>query len=146
MLEHARTFLSSYPHRVRFERRDLRKSDWSQGIRGPFDAVVSSQAIHNLDEPKLIKRVYSDILRLLKPHSFFFNLEIIISPNSRLEMIRRSIYGDEVEPRESINANPEERADPRTIDNQIRWLRSAGFHDVDCLWLEDDKALICGSS
>ena len=56
---------------------DLRESGWSRKlkIKGPFNAVVSSIAIHNVREPEIIHRIYKDIFPLIKPGGCFLNLD-----------------------------------------------------------------------
>ena len=40
---------------------DFAEPGWSQNLKGPFEAVVSSIAIHNVGEPKIIQRIYEDV-------------------------------------------------------------------------------------
>ena len=50
MLALGRTRLARLKGRVKFVQSDLSKSGWSKKIKGSFDAVVSSIAIHNVRE------------------------------------------------------------------------------------------------
>ena len=54
---------------------DLNKRDWTREIKGPFEAVVSSIAIHNVGDPKAIERIYKDIFPLVKPVGCFLNID-----------------------------------------------------------------------
>jgi tRNA (cmo5U34)-methyltransferase len=40
---------------------DLRDPAWPGQVGGPFDAVVSALAIHNLGEPAAIRRVFAEV-------------------------------------------------------------------------------------
>jgi SAM-dependent methyltransferase len=53
---------------------DFSKSGWTETLTGPFEAVVSSIAIHNVS-PKIIERIYSDIFPLVKSSGCFINFD-----------------------------------------------------------------------
>lgn len=56
---------------------DLREPRWSRKLKtkGPFDAVVSSIAIHNVRDPEIIHRIYKDIFTLVKSGGCFLDLD-----------------------------------------------------------------------
>ncbi len=54
---------------------DLSKPGWSQKIKGPFDAVVSSIAIHNVRSPEIIKMIYEETFSLVKSAGCFLNFD-----------------------------------------------------------------------
>ena len=54
---------------------DFSKPNWSRKITGPFDAAVSSIAIHNVRDTKAIQRIYSDIFELIKRGGCFLNFD-----------------------------------------------------------------------
>ncbi len=35
-------------------------------------------------------------------------------------------------------------AEPATLENRLRWLREAGFRDVDCFWKNPPAVIIGG--
>ena len=53
---------------------DFSKPGWTETLTGPFEAVVSSIAIHNVS-PKIIERIYSDIFPLVKSGGCFINFD-----------------------------------------------------------------------
>jgi len=53
---------------------DFSKPGWTETLTGPFEAVVSSIAIHNVS-PKIIERIYSDIFPLVKSGGGFINFD-----------------------------------------------------------------------
>jgi ubiquinone/menaquinone biosynthesis C-methylase UbiE len=54
---------------------DFAQHRWSQKLKGPFEAVVSSIAIHNVREPKIIQRIYEDVFPLVKTGGCFLNFD-----------------------------------------------------------------------
>jgi ubiquinone/menaquinone biosynthesis C-methylase UbiE len=59
---------------------DLRKLGWSRAALGPFEAVVSAIAIHNVHEADIIRAVYGEIFPLVKKGGCFLNYEILTHP------------------------------------------------------------------
>ena len=54
---------------------DFSKPGWSLKLKGEFDAVVSSIAIHNVREGKIIRAIYRDAFSLVKPGGCFLNFD-----------------------------------------------------------------------
>ncbi len=59
---------------------DFRKPGWSQQIKGPFEAVVSSIAIHNAREAGIIRAIYKELFPLVKTGGCFLNFELLTHP------------------------------------------------------------------
>ena len=74
---------------------DFRKPGWSTVIKGPFEAVVSSIAIHNAREAGIIKAVYRELFPLVKKGGCLLNFEILThSLESHLEWLREAGFVD----------------------------------------------------
>lgn len=154
MLDHARRYLASYTDRVHLEQRDLTDSSWAGGLNAPFDAVVSSLAVHNLRHPDLVARVYADIRRLLRPGGWFFNLEVVFPAGAAVSLVARRLGAfkggedpDRSDANGSVAGNPHVPSEPApvpmSLEHQLAMLRGAGFADVDCLWREGMLGLLC---
>jgi tRNA (cmo5U34)-methyltransferase len=142
MIAVARERLTRFDERVDYRLSDLRHPGWSADLGGPFDAVVSAIAIHNLGEPSRIRDVYHEVYTIVAPGGAFLNLDYIL-PSSPLlaEFYARALgIGDWGGARPTV----ESEAAQATLENQLRWLREAGFAEVDCLWKELYEVLICG--
>ena len=78
MFAHARTRLAAEAHRVEFVLSDLTQPSWTAALRGPFDAVVSAIAIHNIRHPGRIRAIYDEIAGLLAPDGCFLNCDLLM--------------------------------------------------------------------
>ena len=54
---------------------DFSKAGWRHKIEGPFDAVVSAIAIHNVRSAEIIKSIYAEIFLLVKTGGCFLNFD-----------------------------------------------------------------------
>jgi tRNA (cmo5U34)-methyltransferase len=115
-----------------------------------FDVVISALSIHHLDHDGK-QDVYIRIFRALKPGGVFVHAEQVLGPTSDLETIYQKTWvegirasglaEDRVEAalervREDLNA---------PLQDQLEWLRSMGFHDVDC-WFKYYRFAVFGGT
>lgn len=87
MLLHARKGLASYGKRVEYHVADLFSPDWLKGAGGPFQAVVSSLCIHNLQSAPRIAQIYREIQQALAPGGCFLNIDLVNAPTRELQGI-----------------------------------------------------------
>lgn len=103
---------------------------------GPFDAIVSSFAIHHTpDEAK--RSLYAETFALLRPGGALLNLEHVASPSPRLHQAFRDAIGVGDQPDDPSNLLA-------PVETQLQWLREIGFTDVDCHWKWRELALLGG--
>jgi tRNA (cmo5U34)-methyltransferase len=131
MLERARSELAWAGERAGFHASDLAAGDWAAGLAGPFDAVVSSYAIHNLRAADAIRSVYADIARLLAPGGCFLLLDMVETPGPQADRL----YG--------VRRRWDDRV-PSTLTAQLGWLEDAGLTEVDCIWKDGFEVALCG--
>jgi ubiquinone/menaquinone biosynthesis C-methylase UbiE len=74
---------------------DFSKPGWSRKLTGRFDAVVSSIAIHNVREAKIIGAIYRDAFPLVKPGGCFLNFDRQRPPlKEQLELVKAAGFSD----------------------------------------------------
>lgn len=106
---------------------------------GPWDAVVSSLAVHHLsdaDKRALNRRVLAG----LRPGGVFVNAEQVAAPTPWLagvyarwhEARARAAGTGDAEWEATLERMSYDRCAP--VAAQLGWLREAGFADVDCLF------------
>ena len=110
---------------------ELRQHDLAEPLpaqRGAFDAIVSALAIHHIpDERK--RSLFGEVRELLRPEGVFVNLELVTSPTPELhDHFRHAIGRPHDDPSDLLAG----------LEEQLQWLRDAGFSQVDCRfkWLE----------
>ena len=106
---------------------------------GPFDAVVSSLAIHHLEHPEQ-RDLYRRIPSVLRPGGVFVNAEHIVAPTAWLEQLSRRRWR-EAAAAAGATARELEDSEQRmgfnrcaTIPQQLQWLDEAGLEDGDCFF------------
>jgi tRNA (cmo5U34)-methyltransferase len=116
---------------------------------GPFDAVVSALAIHHLEDAA--KRDLNErVLAVLAPGGVFVNAEQVRAPTDWLEDRQREGWlaacrQEGASEEELASALERMRADLHTdVETQLRWLREAGYVDVDCVYKRWHFAVFAG--
>jgi tRNA (cmo5U34)-methyltransferase len=136
MLERARQRFAG-DQSVQLGQHDLSTSLDGQALaEGTFDLVVSSFAIHHLDDEHK-RRLHHEVAERLAPGAPFLHLEHVRSTSERLHL----------EFLDALDIAPEDD-DPSNqlvfVGDYFDWLREAGFEDVDCLWKWREMALLHG--
>jgi len=143
MLARAERRLARFPGRWRAVRGDLSEPGWAGALpAGTYSAAVSSFAIHHL--PAARKRgLLAELFELLEPGAMFVNMDVVtvqgplaglfdeqMEANAiRAEHRRGGARSDEEVARDQIDDSEDDR--PDSAEDQLRWLRDAGFEDVE---------------
>ncbi len=154
MFMHARKRLAWASDRVSFATRDLSDPAWTHGLSGPFEAVVSAIAIHNVRYPERIRAIYAEIFDVVAPGGCFLNYDLIFVSGptaaeaydhaSGLDGWIRGVDSDATRPSPGGHAPAGHQREPITLEQQLRWLREAGFQEVECFWKEMRSTIMGG--
>jgi tRNA (cmo5U34)-methyltransferase len=105
-----------------------------------FNIVISSLSIHHLsDEEK--KELFSRIFAAIRDGGIFINIDLVLGPTPSLEEFYWQNWLGKIRsagaPEEEVRAGIERRQAfdrDASMEDQLRWLREAGFADVDCVY------------
>lgn len=136
MLAVARMRFQDHPAQFAYTVADIRAIHYP----AEFDLAISSLAIHHLEHPEkqaLFRRIY----QALKPGGIFLNVDQIHAPDESLrahywaEWLRhvRAQGATEEQIRQSI-ARRQAYDHDAPLEDQLGWLREAGFSSVDILY------------
>jgi cyclopropane fatty-acyl-phospholipid synthase-like methyltransferase len=75
MAKLGRQRMANLKGRFKFVLCDFSKPGWSRKVKGPFGAVVSSIAIHNVREPETIRAIYGETFSLVEAGGCFLNFD-----------------------------------------------------------------------
>ena len=145
MLAKARERFSRDPETV------FQLADYTQAIEPrQYDAVVSALSIHHLEDPAK-QSLFQKIHAALKPGGVFINAEQVLGPTPALEARYKQIWLEQVR---TLGATEQQIADSlyrqqedrcASVEDQLTWLRAAGFADTDC-WFKDNRfAVLAGT-
>jgi tRNA (cmo5U34)-methyltransferase len=142
MLERAAQLLGPMAERARFVQADLSSRSWAAALDGEeVNAVMSCIAIHNLREPALIRSVYADCYRLLSDGGVFFNFDYVRMAAPQLHALAAWAGSDQ---EGGFAPGGGGSGMPGSADEQVAWLREAGFSPADCFYREFRVALFGG--
>lgn len=148
MMKIAQERLGKYRNRISFVLEELNYPPWLKSLEGKFDVVVSSLAIHHLGDRRK-RALFREVWGITKMGGSIIIADLVKAESKLLEKkyervwletIRRQakeIAGiertyEEVEAKHREFQTGEDR--PATLEAQLKWLRQAGFIDVDCFW------------
>ncbi len=143
MLDAARERLKKFENRVAFQKGDFSKDDFGIG----YDLILSGLSIHHLED-RHKQDLYRRIYLALRPGGLFLNRDVIRGATERLDVnyIRlwrayiRSMGEDDAACMERYHAED----CPASVEDQLEWLRKAGFVDVGCHWQRINYAIFGG--
>jgi tRNA (cmo5U34)-methyltransferase len=114
---------------------------------GPWDAVVSALAIHHFADAGK-RALFAQIHDRLAPGGVFVNAEHVAGPTPHLDAHYAAWHRARCV---ALGATPAEWAAAvrrmsfdrlATVDDQLAWLRDAGYAEVDCLFKHHGFAVI----
>jgi tRNA (cmo5U34)-methyltransferase len=153
MLRRAEERLARFGNRFRCEMFDLAAPDWRRS-QVPVNAVVSSLAVHHLTGPQK-QELFRDLQRILVDGGVLVIADLVDQKTDAGKRVAAEAW-DTVVRKQSLDLDGNTEAfdffqregwntfwylDPEDIDkpsplfDQLKWLETAGFVDVDAHWM-----------
>ena len=131
---------------------DMTTGEWPDGIPSQLDAIVTSMCVHHLtDERK--QGLFGEIFEHLVPGGWYFNYDPVSAPDPAVGQIWQRI-SDRENPETAHRRHhrtPEEQARWENhvryiipLDQQLKYLRSAGFAGIDIFWKKLENVIYGG--
>lgn len=104
-----------------------------------YDMVVSALSIHHLEDSSK-KEIYKKSYFLLKQNGIFINADQVYGETPFIENLNKQIWRQYIEDsglsdEEILDGYERIKLDKEsTLDQQINWLKEAGFYDVSCIY------------
>ena len=127
---------------VRYSQIDyLVENFYTLEVDGRYDAIVSSLALHHLVTEDDKRWFYRRIYDWLIPGGVFYNADVVLASNDFLQAVymeqwrafmRQAVSLEEIDGKWIPQYLAEDR--PAKLVDQLSWLASIGFADVDVLW------------
>lgn len=160
MLQAAKDRITENVDQFSFVCADFGNASWIESVSGAFDVIVSTGAIHHINDARKWM-LFAEIHGLLKDGGFFINGELV---RSKYDVLNAKYYDDiwasyiqektkEVlgvqrlikDVRERMyEAMKREGDTPATVEDQLEWLREAGFKVAECVWRHYLIAVVVG--
>jgi len=163
MLARAAARLARFGDRQDVRRFEIADSGWRSEWRDTCGAVVSSLAVHHLDD-RSKRRLYADVLHMLRPNGALVIADVI-QPASRAAVRLAAAEWDRAVREQSLaragdlsahaafaasrwnsfepgNDDPTDMMAP--LADHLRWLEAAGYEGVDAVWVRAGHAVYAG--
>jgi tRNA (cmo5U34)-methyltransferase len=130
MIEEGQRRLAPFGERMQYRQWDLAQPGWPGGSDGPFDAAISSLALHHLERQRK-SQLAEQLFARLRPSGLFLNLDYVGAPTERLaERYEQSrLSRDRGGRGQGGGGHGHDALEPQLDD-----LRRAGFGDVEVFW------------
>lgn len=149
MLKMAQERMARFGARIEFVHASLERPNWFQSVSDSFDAIVSSRALHHFSANFRRRAIFGEIYGMLRPGGCFVNADNVRPLTDALGRRYRKA-GDQLSEKyvkeqtggkmtlaevKKANQVPSHGVhDNGLLDQELAWLREAGFEDVDCFW------------
>lgn len=144
--------LAPYDGRFRYLEFDMLAGVWPEEIPTDLDAVISSLCIHHMPDNRK-QGLFVEIYEHLVPGGWYFNYDPVVSPDPVVEATwQRTNDREDPEAEHKRNhRSPEEQARYENhvrylipLDQQLGFLRAAGYDGVDVYWKYLDNVIYGG--
>ena len=135
--------------RISFVQGSLETPDWLKSVHESFDVVISSRALHHFTENQRRRYIFKEVYDLVRAGGCFINADNVRATTKSLTERYRSARDEYLDRRvrqasggktnlvAAKAASPSSYHGPHNngyLEEELAWLREAGFQDVDCFW------------
>lgn len=144
MLDKARKRFENESRRFSFE-----VGDYSLELSGTFDLVVSALSIHHLEDLRKAS-LFDAVYRALCPGGMFINADQVKGETEAVDRIYREnwlrqVQESGIDEADFLAARERMKADRMgTLEDQLGFLRAAGFREVNCWYRNYSFAVYSG--
>ena len=151
MMGAAERDMRPFAGRYRYVEFDMSAGEWPAAIPAALDAVVTSMSVHHLpDERK--QGLFAEIFDHLVPGGWYLNYDPVSTGDPVVEATWQRV-NDQADPEAAHKRQHRTPAEQARYDNHVRhlipldqqlaYLRAAGFQGIDVYWKQLDY-VICG--
>ena len=144
--------LQPFAGRFRYVEFDMSTGSWPAAIPTTLDAVVTSMCIHHLPDHRK-QGLFAEIFEHLAPGGWYLNYDPVSSPDPVVEATWERV-NDRDDPEAAgkrLHRTPQEQSRYENhvryvipLDQQLNYLRSAGFQGVDVYWKHLENVIYGG--
>lgn len=152
MMRAGESLMQPFAGRYRYVEFDMTTGEWPDGIPAALDAIVTSMCVHHLtDERK--RGLFAGIFGHLVPGGWYFNYDPVSAaePAVRATWARVADVEDPEAAHKRHNRTPEQEARWENhvryiipLDQQLEYLRAAGFQGIDVYWKKLENVIYGG--
>lgn len=151
MLARAKERASAGGYRCTVVRADMRERGWQSELelQSGYDLAISGLAIHHLSSQRK-RELFAEVFALLAPGGMFLNMEIV-AIQGPLEGLFEEQMRANAKHAAHEHGHPEQEIDfdgdedrPDSVEDQLRWLRDAGFAQAEVHFKWAEAAILGG--
>ncbi len=145
MLEKARKRFTGRKAQVNYITMDYS----NEAIEGNFDIIISALSIHHLGHSEK-ERLFQKLFSNLNDNGLFINADQVLGETPEIDAVYRSLWIKQVKEKGATDAMlaaafermKEDNMSP--LSDQLNWLGTAGFSDVNCWYKNFSFAVYSG--
>lgn len=144
--------LAPFAGRFEYVEFDMSTGDWPAAIPTALDAVVTSMCIHHLPDHRK-QGLFAEIFDHLAPGGWYLNYDPVSSADPVVEATWERV-NDRADPEAAskrLHRTPEDKSRYENhvrfiipLDQQLDYLRSAGFQGIDVYWKHLENVIYGG--
>jgi len=145
--------MQQFAGRFQYVEFDMSTSSWPAAIPATFDAAVTSMCIHHLPDHRK-QGLFAEIFEHLTPGGWYVNYDPVSSADPVVEATWQRV-NDRDDPEAAskrLHRTPQEQSRYENhmryvipLEQQLDYLRSAGFQGVDVYWKHLENVIYAGT-